>query len=54
MQSPVVYITTLIVTTVMFCNPIMTQQENLLTLLNGLLSKQCKKVSVALCFALMR
>ena len=35
MQSPVVYITTLIVTTLMFCNQIMTQQKRL-TYLNSL------------------
>ena len=35
MQSPVVYITTLIVTTLMFCNQIMIQQKRL-TYLNSL------------------
>ena len=39
----------------MFYNQIMTQQKKneKFILLNGLLSKQCKKVSVAVCFAPM-
>ena len=47
MQSPVVYITTLTVTKVMFSNQIMTLHKNI----TGLFSKQCKKVYVALYFA---